>query len=99
MTHEQEPSDITDMPELVQIAEEVRRSNTPRVLRNHDRILAVVVPPQHSSIPVEEEVKVAKANLRKHFASVMPHNRPEDWIAMRREFEEAVAEDARTRGQ
>lgn len=52
---------------------------------------------------IEEEdgikVKPAKSTLRKHFGSVKPHRTPEDWADLRREFEELVAEEARTRGQ
>lgn len=52
-------------------------------------------------VPDADGVKVqpAESRLRKHFGSVEPHHRPEDWTAVRREFEELVAEDARTRGQ
>jgi len=45
-----------------------------------------------------EDVQAAKGNLRKHFGSVTPHHRPEDFAALREEFERGVAEDARTRG-
>jgi len=44
-------------------------------------------------------VQPAESKLAKHFGSVKPINRPEDWTAVRREFEELVAEDAMTRGQ
>lgn len=45
------------------------------------------------------KVKPAESTLRKHFGSVKPRRTPEDWTAVRREFEELAAEDARTRGQ
>lgn len=45
------------------------------------------------------KVQPAESKLAKHFGSVEPINRPEDWTAVRREFEELVAEDAMTRGQ
>lgn len=45
------------------------------------------------------KVQLAESKLAKHFGSVKPINRPEDWTAVRREFEELVAEDAMTRGQ
>lgn len=100
MASEHNSIDIAHIPELVQIAEEVGRSNMPRTLRDRDRVLAVMVPPSHlPAVAEEDQIEAAKANLRKHFASVAPHNRPEDWTAVRREFEELVAEDARTRGQ
>jgi hypothetical protein len=46
-----------------------------------------------------EDVRAAKDTLRKHFGSVAPHRLPEDFAALREEFERGVAEDARTRGQ
>jgi hypothetical protein len=100
MAHEREPMDITNSPELMRIAEEVGRSNQPLQLKEHDKIVAVVIPPQGATGTMpEEQVQQAKGNLRKHFGSVRPHHRPEDWAARRREFEEGVAEDAATRGQ
>ncbi len=45
------------------------------------------------------KVQPAESKLTKHFGAVKPINRPEDWTAVRREFEELVAEDAMTRGQ
>jgi AbrB family looped-hinge helix DNA binding protein len=52
-------------------------------------------------VPEADGVKVqpAESRLRKYFGSVTPHSHPEDWTAVRREFEELAAEDARTRGQ
>ncbi len=52
-------------------------------------------------VPEADGVKVqpAESRLRKYFGSVKPHHRPEDWTAVRREFEELAAEDDRTRGQ
>ena len=40
-----------------------------------------------------------ESRLYKGFGTVKPHHYPEDWTAVRREFEELVAEDALTRGQ
>jgi AbrB family looped-hinge helix DNA binding protein len=45
------------------------------------------------------KVRPRKSTLLEGFGSVQPHHRPEDWTAVRREFEELVAEDAMTRGQ
>lgn len=56
-------------------------------------------------VPVDEtptstvDVEAAKSDLRKHFGSVTPHQRPEDFAALREEFERGVAEDALTRSQ
>jgi hypothetical protein len=44
MAQEREILDITDNPDLLRIAEEVRRSKTPRVLRAGDEDVAVVMP-------------------------------------------------------
>ncbi len=100
MAHEREPLDITNIPELLRIAEEVGRSNRPLQLKGHDKIVAVVMPPQGAvSIVPDEQVRQAKSNLHKHFGSVTPRTRPEDWSELRREFEEGVAAEAATRGQ
>ncbi len=100
MAHERESLDITHIPELLRIAEEVGRSNRPLQLKGHGRIMAVVMPPQGAigTVP-DEQVRQAKSNLHKHFGSVTPRTRPEDWAALRREFEEGVAAEAATRGQ
>jgi len=100
VVHERESLDITHIPELLRIAEEVGRSNRPLQLKGHDKIVAVVMPPHSAGVAdADEQVQQAKSNLHKHFGSVTPRNHPEDWAALRREFEEGVAEDAATRGQ
>ncbi len=100
MAHEREPLDITNIPELLRIAEEVGRSNRPLQLKGHDKIVAVVMPPQGATDTVpDEQVQQAKNNLHKHFGSVTPRTRPENWAELRREFEEGVAAEAATRGQ
>ncbi len=100
MAHERESLDISNNPELLRIAEEVGRSNRPLQLKEHNKIVAVVMPPQgQTSAAADEQVQQAKSNLRKHFGSVPPRNQPEDWADLRREFEEGVAADAATRGQ
>ena len=100
MAHERESLDISNNPALLRIAEEVGRSNRPLQRKGHDRIVAVVMPPQGATgTAPDEQVQQAKSTLRKHFGSVTPRTRPEDWAALRREFEEGVAADAATRGQ
>jgi hypothetical protein len=100
MAHERESLDITNIPELMRIAEEVGRSNRPLQLKGHDKIVAVIMPPDGAGVTdADEQVWQAKRNLHKHFGSVTPRDRPEDWVALRREFEEEVAEDAATRSQ
>ncbi len=44
MARELEPIDVTDAPDLLRLAEEVRRSGQPRRLRREDEDLAVLVP-------------------------------------------------------
>jgi len=44
MAHERETIDITHNPDLVRLAETVRASNTPAVLRRDDEDIAVVMP-------------------------------------------------------
>jgi len=102
MTHEHESLDITNNPELMRIVEEVRRSNTPLELRGHDQVVAIVMPPpiaRQTDTDTDADIRQAKRDLHMHFGSVTPHARPEDFTALRREFEERAAEDARTRGQ
>jgi len=52
-------------------------------------------------VPVEDGVKIERSTskIRKHFGSVKPINRPEDWTKLREEMETLMAEDALTRGQ
>lgn len=47
-------------------------------------------------VPEADGVKVqpAESKILKSYGAVQPVNRPEDWRAVRREFEEFVAEDA-----
>ncbi len=44
MAHEHETIDISHNPDLLRLAEEVRASNTPRVLRRDNEDVAVVMP-------------------------------------------------------
>lgn len=100
MAHERESLDITHIPELMRIAEEVGRTNRPLQLKERDRVVAVVIPSHGAGVmDADEHVRQAKCNLRKHFGSVTPRHHPEDWVALRQEFEEGAAEDAATRGQ
>jgi len=45
------------------------------------------------------KVQRVVSRLSEGFGAVEPHHYPEDWTAVRRGFEELVAEDALTRGQ
>jgi hypothetical protein len=44
MARELKPIDITHTPDVLSLAEEVARSGIPRVLRSHDRDVAVISP-------------------------------------------------------
>lgn len=44
MMHEPRPIDVTTLPELEKLAEEVHATGTPRVLRRADEDLALLVP-------------------------------------------------------
>jgi hypothetical protein len=51
--------DVSNAPELLRLAEEVRASNTPRVLSRDDEPLAVVVPvrrPRKAKRPTAEDL-------------------------------------------
>ena len=45
MAHEPEILDISNSPDLLRLAEVVRASNTPRVLRRGNEDVAIVMPP------------------------------------------------------
>ena len=95
MAKELTPIDVTNTPELLRLAEEVRASGEPRVLRRDSEDMAVVVPisprPKRrtrSRIQAPTGQSVAEAT----FGAVRPRRRPEDFRALRREFEESAGE-------
>ncbi len=47
MVKELQPLDISDAPEILRLAEEVRQSNKPRVLRRDHEDIAILVPVDH----------------------------------------------------
>ncbi len=49
MAKEFEALDISDNPDLLRLAEEVRRSKVARVLQRHGEDVAIVMPPPNSS--------------------------------------------------
>ena len=51
MAQERTPIDISNIPELVRLAEEVRESGEPRVLRRADQDLALLAPLAQKSGP------------------------------------------------
>jgi hypothetical protein len=48
MTEHAEPLELGDASELLRVAEEVRRSHTPRLLRHAGEDVAIVVPVSHT---------------------------------------------------
>jgi hypothetical protein len=44
MAHEHETIDISDMPDVLRLAEAVRESNSPRILRRDNTEIAILVP-------------------------------------------------------
>ena len=74
--------DVRTIPELLEIAEEVRSTNQPIVPTHHGKELAVVKP-----------LKPRASALRQGFGAVTPVHRPEDWKAVRTEVEQLVAEE------
>lgn len=83
--------------ELARLLQMARAENKPaEVLIAGTRYRLV---PVDEGQPAAEDVQAAKRTLRQHFGSVAPHQRPEDFAALREQFERGVAEDAWTRGQ
>lgn len=86
--------------ELTRVLAKAKADKQPVIIETSDARYRVV----HDTATGEQtdtadQVQQAKSNLRKYFGSVTPHNHPEDFAALRQEFEEGVAADALTRGQ
>lgn len=64
MAQEREIVDITQSPDLMRVAEEVRRSKTPRVLRAGDEDVAVVMPV--AAQPQRRVQRVKKKRITRH---------------------------------
>ncbi|HWE61842.1 MAG TPA: hypothetical protein VHB98_09030 [Chloroflexota bacterium] len=63
MATEQQPIDITNMPDLVRLAEEVRASNHARVLQRDHEDLAILVPVAKlptQRLPARKNPKIAR---------------------------------------
>ena len=60
MAHEAQPIDVTAIPELAQLAAEVRRTNTPRVLSDGQEDLAVLMPVP--AVPRRRKTGVVRAD-------------------------------------
>ena len=57
MAKEFSPIDISNLPDLVRLAEEVAATNTPRILKRHSEDLAILMPvgakPRHRPKPAK----------------------------------------------
>ncbi len=49
MANEREIIDITDSPELRMLADQIQRLNEPRILRENDEDIALIVPVSHTA--------------------------------------------------
>src|SRR4051812_32967747 len=65
MAKELAPIDISHVPELLRVAEDVRATNTPRVLRRNDEDIAMVVP----LAPRSSAIRPASSNVAKALAA------------------------------
>jgi hypothetical protein len=64
MSSAQEAIDISELPEVARLAEEVRQSRTPRELRRGSEVIARIVPaaPLHATPPTRRGGRAAEAN-------------------------------------
>jgi len=95
--------DVSGEPDLLKLAEEVRRTNRPRVLRRDGEDLAVIVPvmPEREQTRSPSGLQAADTSqqatrktstLESVFGSVSGRNQPEDFDQMIREVKEERAE-------
>ena len=64
MAHEMKPYDISNTPELLRLAEEVRAARQPRVLKRNDEDVAVLMPMPRKPRRGGRDPKSALAALR-----------------------------------
>jgi hypothetical protein len=72
MARELKPIDISNTPELLRLAEEVQRTQEPRVLVREDEELAVLVPVESTVAPA----KPSRSRSRRTKGSANPN----DWL-------------------
>lgn len=82
--------------ELTRRLDVAKHENKPAMVEIAGNLYRLV--PVNTMTVSAEDVQAAKDTLRTHFGSVTPHRRPENFAALREEFERGVAEDARRRG-
>lgn len=66
MTHDHAPIDISHVPELVHLVEEVRQSRAPRVLRHADADVAVLAPLGDVPADAGEDVEALIARVHRN---------------------------------
>src|SRR5262245_52487613 len=94
MTKETNSVHVNQEPALARLVAQVRESHRPLHVRDDQGDVAVLVPvayPKTRRTPRSPEAVIAQ--LRASHGSVTPRQRPEDFRALRREFEEGVAEE------
>jgi hypothetical protein len=69
MAEHVEPLDVSDTSELLQLAEEVHRSHTSRILRRHGEDLAMVVPLPQGSATNEVVGKKTEADYQRFLSA------------------------------
>lgn len=104
MSRAHEAIDISGLPEVARLAEDVRRSRTPQVLRRGDDVIATIVPakPPHAALPARRRDRTAHqppatsvvATTAGIFKGSTPALSAED---LRVAAEEAIAEDVEER--
>jgi hypothetical protein len=100
MSKEPTPIDYsTAAPELQRLAEEVSSTMQPRRIQRDGETIAVVMPVaskrrRPSPSPVSGSAAVTR--LRAVYGTVTPRRRPEDFRALREEFELGMAEEVRS---
>lgn len=88
--------DVTSSTDVLRLAEEVRRGGQPRLLRRDSEDLAILSPvvPKVKRPPRRVKARSRTSVAEATFGGVPPRQRPEDFTALRRAFEEGAAQDA-----
>ncbi len=100
MAHDYAPIDINTNPSLIEIVEEIRRTNRPRILRRGDKDVAVISPVKKSAkgstrFSSDELALPTTYTLETAFGAVATRHYPEDFDRMIREVKEERAERGR----
>lgn len=87
---------ISDLPEVVRLAEEAKRTRRPIRLTIGDQIAGVLVPPKQTSRSDARPQTRARrrSRLLAGFGAVTPTSQPENWQSVHEEVERAVSRDA-----